>query len=54
MKTIVIEKELLEEIKEVESSMKDLYTKGELSEVRYNEFKKLTRNLRIFLGVETK
>lgn len=46
------EKDLLEEIKEVESSMKDLYAKGNLSEVRYNEFKRLMGNLRIFLGVD--
>lgn len=50
MKTI--EQEILEEMKEVETSMKDLYAKGDLSEVRYNEFKKLMGNLRVFLGIE--
>ena len=50
----IIERDLLEEMKEVESSMKDLYAKGELSEVRYNGFKRLMGNLRVFLGVEEK
>ena len=50
MKTI--EEDLLEEMKEVETSMEDLYAKGELSEIRYDEFKRLMGNLRVFLGIE--
>ena len=46
------EKDILLEIEEVESNMKDLYTKGNLSEVRYNEFIRLMGNLRTFLGIE--
>ena len=49
-----MEEEILNEIEEVESSMKDLYAEGELSDVRYNKFKRLMGNLRIFLGVEGK
>ena len=48
---ILIE-ELLSEIKEVESSMKNLHAKGDFSEVRYNEFTRLMGNLRVFLGVD--
>ena len=48
----ILKEELLSEIKEVESSMEDLYAKGDLSKVRYNEFKRLMGNLRIFLGVD--
>lgn len=45
-----IEDEILNEIEGVESNMRDLYTEGEISETRYNEFKRLMGNLRVFLG----
>ena len=48
----ILKEELLNEIKEVESSMKELYARGTLSEVRHNEFTRLMGNLRVFLGVE--
>ena len=49
-----MEEEILSEIKEVESSMKDLYTERGVSGTQYNEFKRLMGNLRVFLGVEGK
>ena len=48
----IIEKDLLEEIGEVESSMEDLYGRGVLSKFRYDEFKRLMGNLRVLLGVD--
>lgn len=49
-----MEEDILSEIEEVERSMKDLYTEGGISGTRYNKFKMLMGNLRIFLGVEGK
>jgi hypothetical protein len=47
-----MEDEILNEIEEVERSMKDLYAKEKISEKPiYNESKRLIGNLRVFLGV---